>query len=131
MLQSTFSPQRVYVLGNGSLLDEGVTQVLSSKTQFMISGRKYKDDKTFLKDMELARPDIILVNETDSYDSLHILKLLSSVPSFIGVRVIFLRLYNNIVEVYDRRFEQDSVYDRQHIAVTSVSNDLVNIILSN
>ena len=77
MLQSPFLPQCVYILGNGSMLDEGVTHVLSSRTKLRVWGRQYQDDTTFLKDVSLARPDVILVNEMDSSDSIRILKLLS------------------------------------------------------
>lgn len=129
MLQSPFLPQCVYILGNGSMLDEGVTHVLSSKTKLRVWGREYQDDVTFLKDVELARPDVILVNEAASGDSMRILKLLSSVPSFIGVRVIFLRLCNNMMDVYDRRDEQDTVYDRKNGVIATASHDLVNAIL--
>ena len=101
MLQSPFLPQCVYILGNGSMLDEGVTHVLSSRTKLRVWGRQYQDDTTFLKDVSLARPDVILVNEMDSSDSIRILKLLSAVPSFIGMRVIFLRLCNNMIDVYE------------------------------
>jgi hypothetical protein len=111
------------------MLDEGVTHVLSSKTKLRVWGREYQDDVTFLKDVELARPDVILVNEAASGDSMRILKLLSSVPSFIGVRVIFLRLCNNMIDVYDRRDEQDAVYDRKNGVIATASHDLVNAIL--
>ena len=93
-------------------------------------GRQYKDDTTFLKDVSLARPDVILVNEMDSSDSIRILKLLSAVPSFIGMRVIFLRLCNNMIDVYDRRDELDTVYDRKTGVIATASHDLVKVILA-
>ena len=130
MLQSPFLPQCVYILGNGSMLDEGVTHVLSSRTRLRVWGRQYQDDTTFLKDVSLARPDVILVNEMDSSDSIRILKLLSAVPSFIGMRVIFLRLCNNMIDVYDRRDELDTVYDRKTGVIATASHDLVKVILA-
>ena len=130
MLQSPFLPQCVYILGNGSMLDEGVTHVLSSRTKLRVWGRQYQDDTTFLKDVSLARPDVILVNEMDSSDSIRILKLLSAVPSFIGMRVIFLRLCNNMIDVYDRRDELDTVYDRKTGVIATASHDLVKVILA-
>jgi hypothetical protein len=130
MLQSpcSCSSQFVYVLGNGSMLDEGVTHVLSSRTTMDVSGRVYKDDATFLEDMQAARPEVILVNEDDSYDSLRILNLLLSVSSLIGMRVIFISLYNNLIDVYDRRPDQDAVYDRQRMIIAATSNDLVDLV---
>ena len=120
MLQSPFLPQCVYILGNGSMLDEGVTHVLSSRTKLRVWGRQYQDDTTFLKDVSLARPD----------DSIRILKLLSAVPSFIGMRVIFLRLCNNMIDVYDRRDEPDTVYDHKNGVIATASHDLVKVILA-
>ena len=130
MLQSPFLPQCVYILGNGSMLDEGVTHVLSSRTKLRVWGRQYQDDTTFLKDVSLARPDVILVNEMDSSDSIRILKLLSAVPSFIGMRVIFLRLCNNMIDVYDRRDEPDTVYDHKTGVIATASHALVKVILA-
>jgi len=112
------------------MLDEGVTHVLSSRTKLRVWGRQYQDDTTFLKDVSLARPDVILVNEMDSSDSIRILKLLSVVPSFIGMRVIFLRLCNNMIDVYDRRDEPDTVYDRKNGVIATASHDLVKVILA-
>jgi hypothetical protein len=117
MLQSpcSCSSQFVYVLGNGSMLDEGVTHVLSSKTTMDVSGRVYKDDATFLEDVQLSRPEVIL-------------NLLLSVSSLIGMRVIFISLYNNLIDVYDRRPDQDAVYDRQRMIIAATSNDLVDLV---
>jgi hypothetical protein len=110
------------------MLDEGVTHVLSSRTTMDVSGRVYKDDATFLEDMQLSRPEVILVNEDDSYDSLRILNLLVSGSSMIGMRVIFISLYNNLIDVYDRRPDQDAVYDRQRMIIAATSNDLVDLV---
>jgi hypothetical protein len=44
MLQSNFVQQRVFIVGDGSLFDEGITHLLTHETNFLVSHATYSDD---------------------------------------------------------------------------------------
>jgi DNA-binding NarL/FixJ family response regulator len=107
--------RRVLVVENGSLLDEGVKNLLRRKTALNVSGVTYTDEATLLKDISQLSPDVIVLNEVDPSQAARLFALLTGAPA---VRVIVTRLSDNAVKVYDK----------QEVRLTA-SADLVSLIL--
>lgn len=101
MLPSNLSAQRVFIVGDNSLFEEGITHLLTFETDLQVSCVKYTDDLAFLADISQNRPDVILLNECVSLSPARILKLIHSIPLQAGLRIIIIRLSNTIIDVYD------------------------------
>lgn len=98
---SNLSSRRVFIVGDNSLFEEGIAQLLAFGTDLSVSNTKYTDDPAFLDTIAQNQPDVILLNESTSQNTAAILKLLFSIPSLVGLRVIIVRLSDNIVDVYE------------------------------
>jgi hypothetical protein len=48
MLSSDFTQQRACIVGEGSLFDDGITQLLTQKTNLLVSHAISPDDLAFL-----------------------------------------------------------------------------------
>src|SRR3972149_5039421 len=95
--------QRVLVVESGSLLDEGVASLLAQESDLHVSGIAYANDTAFLQDISDARPDVILLNEAGPLDSVRILELLKSIPTLASLRVIVVRLDDNVIDMYEKQ----------------------------
>ncbi len=102
MLNLKLSTRRVFIVGDASLFEEGITKLLSfGGTELLVSGAKYTDDPAFLEVITQNQPDVILLNESTALDSAHILNLLLSAPSLTALYIIIIRLNSNLVDVYE------------------------------
>ena len=120
----------VFVMGCGSLFDEGIMHRLTLNSRLQVTSRKYIDDATFLKDMRLVIPDVVLLSEYNPLDFRHIIDLLPSVSSSVDLRVIVVRLYNNVIDVYDKSANQiaGQTTFRCYSIVASTWDDLFNLV---
>lgn len=101
MLQSNLSTKRVFIVGDGSLFEEGITHLLSFGTDIFVSGAKYTNDPALLEAVSHNQPDVILLNESTYINPTHILDLLFSTPSLTASYIIIIRLGNNMIDVYE------------------------------
>lgn len=101
MMPSDSTQQHVLVVGDGSLLDEGVTHLLRDGTDLRISHTTCSDDHIFLNSIELAQPDVILVSESGSFEIDHILDLFSSHLIVMGLPIIIVRCQEGTIDVYE------------------------------
>ena len=62
---SNSSPVKIYVLGSGSLLDEGITNMLNLQPQLNVTKIPYIDDARLHDLANLEHPYTILINEFD------------------------------------------------------------------
>ena len=101
MLQPNLHIQRVFIVGDNSLFEEGIAKLLVLGAGLSVTGRKYTDDLYFLEAVSQHKPDVILLNESMQVDSTHILNLIFSTPSLTPVYVVIVRLGSSIVDVYE------------------------------
>jgi DNA-binding NarL/FixJ family response regulator len=94
------SSRRVFIMGDNSLFEEGIAQLLAFGADLSISNTKYTDDPAFLDAIAQNRPDVILLNES-SCDSAHIIELLFSTPALTAQYIIVVRLSNSMVDVFE------------------------------
>ncbi len=102
MSQSKLTQQRVFIVGNGSLFDDGVTRLLAHKTNLSVSRVTYFNDLAFLDDFKSDLPDVILICESGSLEAAHIFDLVSSHSTVTGFRIVVIRLHNNVIDIYAR-----------------------------
>ena len=76
MLTSNFTQQSVFIVGEGSLLDDGVTQLLTTKTNSLVSRAIHSDEFS----IKSNQSNVILICESGSMDVTHILDLIFSHP---------------------------------------------------
>ncbi len=102
MLHSNLSTKRAFIVGDGSLFEEGVTNLLTLGTDILVSRAKYTDDLALLDAVSQSRPDVILLNESSTYiNPTHILDLLFATPSLSALCIIIIRLGNSMIDVYE------------------------------
>ncbi len=95
--------QRIVIVGSGSVLEQGVENLLGQEPDLQVSGVAYADDATFLEDVSHMRPDVILLNAAGPLDSMRIFELLKDHPGLASLRVIVVRPDDNTIEEYERR----------------------------
>jgi hypothetical protein len=100
MLQPDYTQQRVFVIGEGSLFDEGVTHMLSQRPDLLVSRLIFGGGLGFLNHIRLAQPDVLLVCESTSLGTTDILDLFSSPPIMMELRIVIIRLRDNRIDVY-------------------------------
>lgn len=101
ILPAPISARRVFIVGNDSLFEEGLANLLSSGTGLSISGTKYKDDHTLLEEISHYQPEVIVVNESMPHDAAHILDLIFSTASVTAQYVMVVRLCSDIVDIHE------------------------------
>ena len=100
MLNSESSPNSVCIVGDGSLFHEVIEQLVTERTNLLVSSAIYSDDLAFLKPIASCPLDVILVCELGSLNSKHILNsVLASIP-VIGLRIVIVRLDAPVIDVY-------------------------------
>ncbi len=130
MLQSNLVQQRVFVVGDGSLLDDGVTHMLTHRTDLLVSRAIYSDDFAFLNSIKSERPDVILVCESGSLDTARILDLvLAQVMAMaMAVRIVVVRLRDNMIDVYARpAFVAGRMLSKPRQIIAKTGDDLLKV----
>lgn len=128
MPHSNFSTQRVLIFG-ASIFEEGIARLLTSGTDLQVSCAKYTNELAFLDEVAQNRPDVVLLNESTLLNKAHIFKLLFSIPSLAGLRVIITRLSNNKIDVYamPNQVVARNGYERHQFIVTK-QDELVAVV---
>jgi hypothetical protein len=129
MLQSNITQQRIFLVGEGLLFDEIVTQLLTFGTDLLVSRAIYSDNLAFLNIIEGNRPDAMLICDSGALDPARILALVSSHPLTTGLRTVVARLDNNVLDVYARPIcVEGKMYSRPRQIIARTGNDLINIL---
>ena len=71
--------------------------------ELQVATATYADSTTFLEDVDHAFPDVILLCEADPLEWTRKFELLQRIPAQEHLRVIVIRLDDNILEVYDKQ----------------------------
>ena len=101
MLQTHPLNQRVFIVGNNSLFEEGVSHLLTLEIGLQVLSIKYTDDLALMEHIAQHRPQVIILNESSLVDPLCLLDRLCNIPWLVGVCIIIMRLADNIIDVYD------------------------------
>jgi len=109
--------RRVLLIGDASLLKEGVASLLMADLDLEVSDITYTNDTAFVEAIQRVRPEVVVLKETPSLGLARFFRLLRDVPFEPALRVI-------VLHVEDKRLD---VYEKQRVIPTR-SKDLVNLI---
>ena len=123
MLNSNITQQHVFVVGDGSVFDDGVTQILTGKTNSLVSRANHFDEIA----IKSNNSDVILICESGSVDTSRILNLISLHQMATILLIMIIRLRNNVIDVYARpTFVAGKVSGSPQRIVARSGDDLVN-----
>ena len=130
MLDSN-STQRVLIVGNGSLFDHGIANMLTYEPNLLVLHAIYSDEIPFPNVIKRAQPDVILLCESDGLDTEEILTSVSTEPSLLGMWIIVINLNNLEIDAYERSgsIAEQRLFRRQTI-VAKTQGDLINMLKS-
>lgn len=123
MLNSNFTQQHVFIVGEGTLFDDGITHLLTTKTNSLVSRAVYSDEFAIKSDQS----DVILICESFSMDVAHILDLIFSRPMIPILLIMIIRLRNNVIDIYSRpAFVAGKISNSPQQIVARTAEDLLN-----
>ena len=129
MLNSNFDQQRVFVVGEDSLFEEGVTYLLAERTDYLVSKAKFSDELIFLDTIKQENPDVILVCESGSMDAERIINLISSQLFMMALFIVVIRLRNNVIDIYEIPANvSEKMYFNSGRIVADSEEDLLNVL---
>lgn len=124
--------QRIFIVGDDSLFEEGVTRLLTHQTNFLVSNTAYSDNLEFLDSVQQDPPDVILVVEVGEPNARRILDQVSSHPVVGGLTVVVVRIEDNVIDIYESPTSdagRTSYASRRMIARSE--EDLINAVRRN
>jgi len=129
MLQTHPLNQRVFIVGNSSLFEEGITSLLTLEIGLQVSSIKYTNDHALLDHIAQHRPQVIILNESSLVDPMYILELIFSSISLAGLCIIIMRLTDNMVDVYNmsQKTNARKLCKREQV-ILSKGDDLVAVV---
>ncbi len=93
---------RVLILGDGSLFDNGLTNLLTHEDSIVVSNLTYSSDVTFVSEFMLERPEVLVLFEGGPLSVSRVFELIEDVPELTHLRVITVLSDNNSVYVYEK-----------------------------
>lgn len=130
MLNTNFTPRQVLIVGDGSMFDKSVTQVLTQDTHMNVTHTIYSEALAFLNIIKWEhRPEVIVVNESGLLYLDQILERLSLHPKAIRLGIVVARLYQNTINVYARPiFVAERVVFRPRRITSLTDHNLLNAV---
>jgi hypothetical protein len=121
------SPAKIFVLGNGSLLDDGISSMLILDSQLSVTRILYTGDNTLYDLVDFEHPYAIFINEFDALDIQHVIRLVFSVP-FAFVRcIIVAHVENSKLDIYmPTTYAPLTTYRRKSIVVNT-KEEFINL----
>ena len=121
--------QRIFIVGNGSLFDEGLAKIVRFSTTLRVSHIVFSNEDVLLNLIERKQPDMILLSESGGLDIEQILEAITVNTLIIGLCIFVVHLGNFTMDAYER---PDTAVERlpfQRRTVTiRARNDLINIL---
>ena len=129
MLVSSSIPQRIFIVGHGSLFDEGVTNLLTQDTSLKVSHIVYSDAVSFSNMIQRDRPDVLLVCKSDLPDKDQILDSVITDSLMIGLCIFVVHLDDSAIDIYERPGTiADPLPYRRRTIIAKSGKQLINIL---
>jgi hypothetical protein len=121
--------KHVFIVGNGSLFDEGIDELLTRGSRLMVSHIIYPVDGTLLEVIKRDQPDAILICETDTLEIEEIIDSLSIDPIAIGLCILAVRLSDPVIDVYEKpSLNTGRISYEPRSIVGGTTNDLIHLL---
>jgi hypothetical protein len=130
-LQTNFSQQKIFVVGDGSVFDEGVSHLLKNKTDLLVSHAIYSEDLSFLENIKSEQPEMILVNDSGSLNVERILEFTLSQLLIMDLRIVVVQLRDSVIDIYERPIsEAENASIRSRRIIVRSQEDLFNAVIN-
>jgi hypothetical protein len=124
------SPVKIFVVRNGSLLDEGIGDLLIRHSQLSVTRILYTDDDTLYDLVNFEHLDAIFINEFEGLDIGRIISLIFSAPSAFIRCVVVVDAEKRKLDVYDRpTMPALAMMYRRKSVVVNTMEELINLAL--
>jgi hypothetical protein len=129
MLDLKSSPQRIFIVGNGSLFDEGLAKIVRFSTTLRVSHIVYSNEIELLRLIERKQPDMILLSESGTLDIEQILDAITINTLIIGLCIFVVHLGDYTIDAYERPgiVAERQPFQRRTFTV-GAGNDLISIL---
>jgi hypothetical protein len=99
-------PQNILVVNRGSLLDEGVARLISSKTNLNVSTIDFKNEEGLVNDIVSHHPEVVVMGQSNSVKCEKLFKLLTSFSTLQKLKMIIFHADDNSVDVFSQEHLQ-------------------------
>jgi len=129
MQESNSMPQRIFIIGNGTLFDQGLAKMVRFNTTLQVSHIVYSNEVALLKLIKRGQPDLILLCESGVLDTEQILDSISINTLMIGLCIFVVHLGSYTIDAYERPniVAERRLFRRRTIPVRA-GNDLISIL---
>jgi chemotaxis response regulator CheB len=91
--------QHVLIVGDGTLLDQGVTGLLSAEPDLEVSSLIYHTEAELIQFILVFQPEVIVISETSGFPTATIVEAIKRLAPVSKRMVIVVRPDSNIMEV--------------------------------
>ena len=102
LYESNSLPQRILVVNRGSLLDEGVVRLISSKSNLDVSTVDFKSEEVLVNDIVSRHPEVVVMGQSGSVGFEKLYKMLTSFSTLEKLRMIIFHTNDNSVDVFSQ-----------------------------
>ena len=85
------------------MLDAGIKNLLARDSGLKIATVTFTDLTALLKEVSKKNPDIVVLSESNALDYIRTSEFLRGISPQKTLRVIVIRLQDNVLEIYDKR----------------------------
>jgi hypothetical protein len=128
-LQTRFrlpSSDNILIVGNRSVLQEGVVYLLNEHSEALVHNIRYMNDYALIREIESKSPSVVIVTEPNVTVDLFL-----STPAVVKLapRIIVLSLEGNTIDVFDhvRKSNEEGAYVQSQLVVAA-PYDLLKLI---
>ena len=117
-------------MGNGTLLDEGISNMLVDQSQLNVTRILYTDDKALYDLVNFEHPYAIVVNEFDALDVRRVVRSVFSLPLAFVRCVIVVHIENSKLDIYrPATYTPVTTYNRETVMVNT-KEEFINLALN-
>lgn len=132
MPDSYLPQQRVVIVGDGSLFDDGLTKLLAQRTNLLISHTIFSDQVAFLNIIKRDQPSVILMCESHWLGTEQVIDSILIDPVLIGLCIFVVHLGNPMIDIYERStLKAGRLSDRPRSIIVRTTNDFIDILSEN
>ena len=95
-------PQRILVVNRGSLLDEGIFRLISSKSNLDVSTIDFEGEDVLVNDIVSRCPEVLVMGQTVSVKIEKLYTILTSNPALSKLRMIIIHSNDNAVDIFSQ-----------------------------
>lgn len=102
-IQKPLPTQHVVLINSGTLLDEGVYQLIQSETDLDVSTVNFTNNEEILvSDIVSKQPEVVVMGGSGVENVEQLYKHLTSFASLRKLRMIFFHTHDNVVDVFSQ-----------------------------